>query len=97
MKQKLKKDYQKRLNYKQLEIKRLQYLAIKNNSILPLSIRQKAEEELVKLNGQRSKIRNRCVLTGRSRAIIKEWKISRIKFKLLADQGLIPGVRRASW
>ena len=72
MKQKLKKDYQKRLNYKQLEIKRLQYLAIKNNSILPLSIRQKAEEELVKLNGQRSKIRNRCVLTGRSRAIIKE-------------------------
>jgi len=47
--------------------------------------------------GERSKIRNRCILTGRSRGIIKEWQISRIKFKLLADQGLIPGIRRASW
>lgn len=97
MKQKLKKDYYKRLNYRKFEIKRLQYLAIKNNSILPLSIRQKAEEELVKLNGEKTKIRNRCIQTGRSRAIIKEFKISRIQFKLLADQGLIPGVRRASW
>lgn len=92
----LKKDYQRRLNYKNLEIERLKYIMIKNNNILPLKTRILANDKLSELKGKRTEIRNRCVLTGRSRGIIKEWQISRVKFKLLADQGLIPGVRRAS-
>jgi ribosomal protein S14 len=93
------KDYKKRLEYKNKEILRLKYLMIKNNNILPLNLRLLANNKLAldSKTGERSKIRNRCILTGRSRGIIKEWQISRIKFKLLADQGLIPGIRRASW
>lgn len=44
-----------------------------------------------------SRIRNRCIMTGRSRSVIKEWKMSRMKFRELADQGYISGIRRSSW
>ena len=39
-----------------------------------------------------SKIRNICVLTGRSRAINNTYKLSRLKFKLLAETGNLYGV-----
>jgi len=39
----------------------------------------------------------RCELCGRPRAVYKKFKICRICFRTLANQGLIPGVRKASW
>lgn len=39
----------------------------------------------------------RCELTGRSRAVYKKFKLSRIKFRELAHQGKLPGVAKASW
>lgn len=39
----------------------------------------------------------RCQLCGRSRAVYRKFKICRICFRELAHQGLIPGVRKASW
>jgi len=39
----------------------------------------------------------RCRLCGRSRAVYRKFGICRICFRKLADQGLIPGVRMASW
>ncbi|MAS43786.1 MAG: 30S ribosomal protein S14 [Rhodobacteraceae bacterium] len=68
------KDYKRRLEYKNKEILRLKYLMIKNNNILPLNVRISANDKLANLskNSSRSKIRNRCILTGRSRGIIKE-------------------------
>jgi len=39
----------------------------------------------------------RCELCGRPRAVYKKFKICRICFRELANQGLIPGVRKASW
>ena len=44
-----------------------------------------------------SRIRNRCIETGRARGVIKDWGLSRLSFKRLADQGKLPGVRRSSW
>lgn len=41
-----------------------------------------------------SKIRNICVLTGRTRALIQDYKLSRLKFKELAEIGYIPGVKK---
>lgn len=40
---------------------------------------------------------NRCAITGRKRAYMRRFKVSRITFRELASQGLIPGVIKASW
>ena len=39
----------------------------------------------------------RCELCGRSRAVYKKFKICRICFRTLANEGKIPGVKKASW
>ncbi len=39
----------------------------------------------------------RCRLCGRPRAVYRKFGICRICFRKLADEGLIPGVRKASW
>jgi small subunit ribosomal protein S14 len=39
----------------------------------------------------------RCELCGRSRAVYRKFRICRICFRLLASQGRIPGVKKASW
>lgn len=44
-----------------------------------------------------TRVRNRCSLTGRSRGYIRQYGISRIKFRELALDGKIPGMRKASW
>ncbi len=43
------------------------------------------------------RIRNRCTLTGRSRAVLRKFGVCRIIFRDMASDGLIPGVRKASW
>lgn len=43
------------------------------------------------------RIRNRCQLTGRARAVYRKFGVCRIIFRDLASSGLIPGVRKASW
>ena len=48
-------------------------------------------------NGCSTRVRNRCYLTGRSRGYYRKFNLSRIKFRELALQGLIPGVTKASW
>ena len=39
----------------------------------------------------------RCNLCGRSRAVYRKFGICRICFRDLASQGLIPGIKKASW
>ena len=39
----------------------------------------------------------RCQLTGRSRGVYRKFRISRIMLRELALQGMIPGMRKASW
>jgi small subunit ribosomal protein S14 len=41
--------------------------------------------------------KNRCQLTGRSRGVYRKFGISRIMLRELALQGMIPGMRKASW
>ncbi|MCM8800154.1 MAG: type Z 30S ribosomal protein S14 [Candidatus Omnitrophica bacterium] len=40
---------------------------------------------------------NRCPICGRSRGFLRRFKLCRICFRELAWQGLIPGVKKASW
>jgi small subunit ribosomal protein S14 len=48
-------------------------------------------------NSSQIRLRNRCKLTGRSRGYMRQFGVSRITFREMASQGLIPGVRKASW
>ena len=48
-------------------------------------------------NGNPTRIRNRCELTGRSRAYYLKFRLSRIMLRELANKGLIPGVIKSSW
>ena len=44
-----------------------------------------------------TRLTNRCQLTGRPRGVIRDFGLSRIKFRELAHKGQIPGVKKASW
>src|SRR3569623_1115290 len=48
-------------------------------------------------NGNPTRIRNRCELTGRSRAYYRKFRLSRIMLRELANKGLIPGVIKSRW
>lgn len=48
-------------------------------------------------NAHPVRVRNRCELTGRPRAFYRDFKLCRNKFRELANNGLIPGVTKASW
>lgn len=56
-------------------------------------------EALQKLPKNSSPVRlhNRCKLTGRPKGYMRTFGISRVMFREMANQGLIPGVRKASW
>jgi small subunit ribosomal protein S14 len=56
-------------------------------------------EALQKLPANSSKVRlhNRCQLTGRPRGYMRQFGISRVLFREMALNGLIPGITKASW
>jgi len=56
-------------------------------------------EALQKLprNASPIRMRNRCKLTGRPRGYMRNFGISRVMFREMANKGLIPGVKKASW
>jgi small subunit ribosomal protein S14 len=44
-----------------------------------------------------TRLTNRCDATGRRRGYIRRFKVSRIQFREMASNGLIPGVTKSSW
>jgi small subunit ribosomal protein S14 len=61
--------------------------------------RWEAQVKLQKLPKNSSPVRHRsrCVLTGHSRAVYRKFGLSRVVFRDLALQGMLPGVTKASW
>ena len=62
----------------------------------------KAEGDFIGLqklprNASRVRLHNRCKLTGRPKGYLRQFGISRINFREMASEGLIPGVKKASW
>ena len=56
-------------------------------------------EALSKLprNSSSTRVRNRCVLTGRGRGVYEKFGLCRQMFRKLALEGKLPGVKKASW
>ncbi|MBP6925715.1 MAG: 30S ribosomal protein S14 [Candidatus Pacebacteria bacterium] len=48
-------------------------------------------------NSSPVRVKNRCSITGRGRGYLRDFGLSRIKFRELANEGKIPGVRKSSW
>ena len=48
-------------------------------------------------NSCENRVRNRCEVTGRPRAFMRAFRLSRIRFRELAHRGMIPGVTKSSW
>lgn len=44
-----------------------------------------------------TRLNRRCLVCGRPRAVYRKFGLCRICFRKMADQGVIPGVRKASW
>ena len=79
--------------------KRAKLKKIVMNKKLSLEERFKAQQKLSKLprNSARTRVRNRCEITGRPHGVYRKLKISRIALRQLGRQGKIPGMIKSSW
>ncbi|MFN3524182.1 MAG: 30S ribosomal protein S14 [Phenylobacterium sp.] len=84
---------------KQYATKREALKAIANDETLPLEDRFEARLKLAELprNSSKTRIRNRCEVTGRPRAYYRKLKMSRVSLRELGSLGLIPGLVKSSW
>ena len=79
--------------------KRSELKKIIMNKKLPLDERFIAQQKLSKLprNSAKTRVMNRCQITGRPHAVYRKLKISRIALRQLGLQGKIPGMVKSSW
>ena len=81
------------------QAKREKLLAKANDKSLDDNERLIARLKLAELprNGNPTRIRNRCELTGRSRGYYRKFRLSRIMLRELGNKGLTPGLTKSSW
>ena len=79
--------------------KRLELKKIIMDKKISLEERFKAQQKLSKLprNSAKTRVRNRCEITGRPHGVYRKLRISRIALRQLGLQGKIPGMIKSSW
>ena len=84
---------------KKFSKKRKKLKEIIRNKNLPLAERFQAQLKLAKIprNSAKTRIRNRCEITGRPHGFYRKLRISRIALRDLASSGKIPGMTKSSW
>ena len=92
-------DKKKRELFNRYQSVRVGLKSLIKNANLSFQRKQIAVKKLNSLPRNSSKVRivNRCVLTGRGRGVFKAFRLSRIRFRELGSQGLIPGLTKKSW
>ncbi|MGL9757837.1 MAG: 30S ribosomal protein S14 [Wolbachia sp.] len=83
--------------YKQ---KREKLKSVINNKNLSIVERFTAQNKLIKKlprNSSKTRIRNRCALTGRPRGVYRKFGLCRIVLRDLCSFGQVPGVTKSSW
>jgi ribosomal protein S14 len=93
------RDHKRRLQLAKFELKRLEYKALCQDRNLTAGLRTEVRRKLSKLprNSSKTRVRNRCILTGRPRSVYKLFRVSRIVFRELASKGALLGIYKASW
>lgn len=92
------KDRRRRILYSFYERRAVVLRSIIENVKLSPKIRMQAYQTLLSFPRDSSYIRsrNRCNLTGRARAVYRKFGRSRLRFRKLASQGLLRGVKKSS-
>lgn len=93
----IKKDIKNRIQFKKKEKEILFLKYLHNNLNLSNQVRNSAFNNLDALRVHKSKIKNRCFITGRCRSIYSSYGISRLTFRKLASNGTLKGIRKSSW
>ena len=95
----IEKNNRRRKMAKQFASRRAKLKTIVQDKSLPVEDRFAATLKLAELprNSSRTRIRNRCELTGRPRAYYRKHKLSRIALRELGSRGLVPGLVKSSW
>jgi small subunit ribosomal protein S14 len=99
MKKKIKHNIKQRYLFKHFEKNRLILRILIKNLYLKKQQRWKIQQKILFFNTKSSitRIKNICILTGRSRSIYRLFKISRIQLRNLISFKKIPGVSKYSW
>ncbi|GJL85944.1 MAG: 30S ribosomal protein S14 [Micavibrio sp.] len=95
----IERDKKRRKMVKSLESKRAKLKAIIRDRNAPQEERFAAVLKLAELprNSSKTRVRNRCALSGRPRAYYRKFNLSRIALRDLASRGELPGVTKSSW
>ena len=95
----IERDLKRRRLSKSLETKRTRLKAIIKDQSKPAEERFMATLQLAELprNSSKTRIRNRCLVSGRPRGFYRKLKISRIALRELGAKGRIPGIVKSSW
>ncbi|EKF40345.1 30S ribosomal protein S14 [Nitratireductor indicus] len=93
------KNNRRRKMVKSYAAKRAALKAIIMDQSKPIEERFQAQLKLAALprNSSKTRIRNRCDVTGRPRAYYRKLKMSRVALRELGNNGLIPGLVKSSW
>ena len=83
----------------QYAAKRAALKAVADDEARPMDERFRARLKLAKLprNSSATRLKNRCLVTGRSRSYCRKLKMSRIALRDLASFGQVPGMVKSSW
>jgi small subunit ribosomal protein S14 len=95
----IEKNNRRRRMTKSFAGRRARLKAIVKDKTKPMEERFEASLKLATLprNSSKTRIRNRCELSGRPRAYYRKHKLSRIALRDLGSKGLIPGLVKSSW
>jgi small subunit ribosomal protein S14 len=93
------RDLKRRRMAKRDDAKRKTLKAMVRDKTQPMDERFAAVLKLAALprNGSKTRIRNRCELSGRARGFYRKLKMSRIALRELSSTGMIPGMVKSSW
>jgi small subunit ribosomal protein S14 len=93
------KDKKKRIAYARLEKKYIVMKLIQKSFLTLNDLKYSNHLKLEKCMqyGSFTKVKNRCIISNRSKSIYRKFGVSRIKFRELASFGLLFGVRKSSW
>ncbi len=95
----IEKNKRRRKLVKRFEAKRARLKAIQRDPNVSREERFRATLKLAELprNSSKTRIRNRCELTGRPRGYYRKLGLSRVALREMASEGLIPGMVKSSW
>ncbi|KAI9843983.1 MAG: 40S ribosomal protein mrp2, mitochondrial [Thelocarpon superellum] len=93
------RDHAKRKVFAQHETERQALRYIIRNTTLPQRMRAQAQLQLSQMHAytRPTQIKNRCIIGGRGKGVLSEFRMARYCFRMNALAGNIPGVKKATW